>query len=537
MQLLRNYKKKLANNKQFVGCFVDISILGIHDGHDASACLVKNGRVVRAVEEERLRNIKHWRGVPQRSIEFCLQEENPDMIAIAGIFRRFGRFSELQKYLRNHIDCPVVYWPHHLCHAASAFYTSGFKEALIVSLDAGGDGFSMMCYFGSQDQGLRILKQSSIYESLGALYSEVTASLGFRAMDEEGKTMALAAFGQPKDELIRFYDEIISWKSEYHSFVSSLSHNSNTLKNFLQQQIVNYSQENIAASIQRKLEKDVVNLLADLFSERECNNLCMTGGVFHNAQLALKIHQMFPKANKWIFPAMLDAGLSVGAALFEYFQESSSPVPSRIQNVYWGPLAPQPPDKLSPRLNITYLTESSLIKRIIELIYEESAVIGLCRRELEFGPRALGHRSLITRCDIPEMQNTLNQRKGRHNFQPFAPMVLHEAGERYLEDYFLSLFMTRAFQVTSEMQTIAPAVIHKDNTSRVQSVAIDTPDKFLRKLLESYYKETGTPFLLNTSFNLHGFPLVQNWADLWNALKKKLCDALIVGEILIENSD
>ncbi|MFX0091322.1 MAG: carbamoyltransferase C-terminal domain-containing protein [Candidatus Hodarchaeota archaeon] len=512
-------------------------ILGIHIGHDASACLVKSGKVVRAVAEERLRGIKHWRGVPHRSIKYCLQGSNPDFIAIAGTFRRFGRFKELQKCLREIGEIPVFYWSHHLCHAASCFYTSGFNESYIVSMDAGGDGFSMGTFLGSRDQELTMLKQSSIYESLGALYSEVTASLGFRPMDQEGKTMALAAFGQPREELAQFYDEVVAWHPSYQSFVSLVSQDVATLRKNLLQHRNEYKQEDIAASIQQKLEQDVINFLGDLLAQMSSKNLCLTGGVFHNAQLALKIRQAFPEINQWIFPGMGDVGLSVGAAFLENFRQSSSPLPPRIPHVYWGPSAPHPPEKAPSGLKISKLTEYSLIRRLIELLYYESAVVGICQGELEFGPRALGHRSLLARCDVPEMKDILNQRKGRHSFQPFAPMVLHEEASKYLEDYFLSPFMTRAFRVASEMEHQIPAVIHKDKTSRVQSIPSDASDTFSRKLLETYQKETGIPFLLNTSFNLHGLPLIQNRAALWDALNKNLCDALVLGDLLIERSN
>ena len=517
-------------------------ILGISDGHDAGASLIDTeGHIVFAATEERYTRVKHQRGPPVNAVsdikKYLIERNEEDSvitIAIGGVFRREKRLKELKNLLHKLFpDVPCVFIGHHLAHAASAYYTSGFKESLVITLDAAGDGLSGSVSIG-KDGELIPLHNLSYLDSIGDFFASITEFLGYKPMSDEHKVASMAAYAS-STPLLEEMKNIIDFDERtfaFHNKLGVVGHRAmQKLENIL-------SRENpfeVAAAAQEHLLTLVRLFFEKAVDQYGIKNVAFAGGVAGNVQLNMYLKEWGIVNDLWVFPHMGDGGIHVGAALEVLsrikISEGKRLTPYRLSNVYLGPSFSQTDietayNKFKNTIKMKQIDPTEEIPKLLA----NNKFVGLVQGRMEFGPRALGNRSLLANPTIGENQRILNKRKGRSWFQPFAPTILVEYGEDYLKSFFESPFMTFAFHVTGKALTEIPAVIHKDKTTRPQTLSNE--NQRYRKILESINDELGVPAVLNTSLNIHGEPIVNTPYDALLTLKKKLVDFLVIDNYL-----
>jgi len=487
-------------------------ILGIHDGHDAGAVLI-DGKAVKAVSEERFTRVKLQRGFPLRSVEYLLHgNAEVDYVAIAGLFRRKRRLENLDMHLSHLIGEDwrrrAIFVEHHVAHAASAYLTSGYGEAVVLSLDAAGDGLSSSLFVARGPEMVRV-GSSTYIDSVGDFYASVTELLGFTPMKDEGKVMSLAAYGRP------LYDLSAAMEVMYPSFRNRLGTVGREATEVLSR-LLSFSAEpqdveamkrgevlrryaDIAASAQRHLERMLEEYGLRLRNEYGLP-LAYAGGVAQNVRANFVLLRTL--GSLWVHPHMGDGGLAMGAAL--YLKASFDALdgkwrPWRMPHVYLGP---DPGD--------IQRGEEADPGMVAELL-AEGEIVAVCRGPMEYGPRALGNRSILADPRAPDVVGRLNAMLDRDAFQPFAPSVLEGYGPSCFLDYAENRFMTVSFPAGEEFAEAAPAVVHVDGTSRPQEVGVENP--FFREVIRRFHRETGVPAVLNTSLNIHGEPIALSSRD------------------------
>ncbi|HDD31687.1 MAG TPA: carbamoyl transferase [Thermococcus litoralis] len=529
-------------------------ILGVHDGHDAGAVLFVD-KDIYAVNEERLNRIKKYRGFPELSIKKVLEmgrihPEDVDIIAVAGLFRKKSRLLELEKNLKSifgkDFKKKVLFVEHHLCHAASAYLTSGWREALALSIDAAGDGLSSSIYIGRNGEMIRIA-QSTYLDSLGDFYASVTELLGFKPMRHEGKVMSLAAYGRPAYDLSNIIEvngmsfenklkvvgiEATKKLAEFFNYPFSKAKEiaqqmkKGNLDGKLQKKAIE-----IAASAQAHLEK----LLDELGLKLRSYNLKLAyaGGVAQNVKANAILRKHFP--DLWIFPAMDDAGLAFGAAAFVKAQLERLDgkwKPFKLKHVYLGPSYDESEiEFLLGAENLKFEYREDIEEFVAEMLLE-GKLVGFFQGRLEYGPRALGNRSILANPRDREVVRKLNVALNRDAFQPFAPSILEERIEDYLHDPCPNKFMTMSYRATEKMIKEAPAVVHIDGTTRPQTLLRDDNPRYY-DIIKRFERETGVGVVLNTSFNMHGEPIVCSPADAIRTFKKAKLDALVLENFVV----
>ena len=556
-------------------------ILGIWDGHDAGACLVdpEAGRILCAVNEERLTRRKLEVGFPTRAIETCL-ELSSDISEVAAtttdpaktLTRLFPSMKEKYYLLRRRkvrpkaldplkralkynltmsrpnavsralsahalgnelsrvgLGAAELRWvPHHLAHAASAAYTSGYSEALVVTLDGVGDGVS-----GSlsvlRDSKLSPLSYIPARHSLGIFYEHVTQLMNMRELEDEGKVMALAAYGHPtdpgKNPLMDLFDVD---GSTLRCRLGPLR-----LKRFLARELAMVPTEQFAWMAQRVLETKVTELVAGALRETGMTRVVYAGGVASNIQANLKLKELPEVDELFVFPHMGDGGLALGAALARAVRQGAEASFS-LGDLRLGPEVQAESVERS-------LDASGLSRSKPECVVTEAAsrlargeIVLWFQGRMEYGPRALGGRSILARPDRPELRDRLNSTlKRRVWYQPFCPSMLDEEAERLLENGDTpNRFMTMAYRVRPEARDVLSGVTGSDGTCRPQMV-----DKSYGKyyeLLKSLRESVGVGAVLNTSLNLHGEPMVASPEDALSTFTRCGADALVIGDFLVE---
>ncbi|WP_456326045.1 carbamoyltransferase family protein [Palaeococcus sp. (in: euryarchaeotes)] len=528
-------------------------IVGIHDGHDAGAVLIDGGQIY-AVNEERLNRIKKFRGFPSLSLKKVLEmagaePEDVKIIAIAGIFRKHSRLLELEKNLEKifgkNFKSRVLYVEHHLAHASSAYYTSGWREAIALSIDAAGDGLSSSIYVARDGEMIRIA-QSTYLDSLGDFYASITELLGFKPMRHEGKVMSLAAYGKPSYDLSNIIElnglsfdnklklvgiEATKRLAELFGYpferAKEIAHSMKRGK--LQRKAVE-----IAASAQKHLE----NLIEELGIKLTKYGLPLAyaGGVAQNVKANAILRKSFP--NLWVFPAMDDSGLAMGAALYAKAQLErleGNWKPFKMKHVYLGPAYSR--DEIEDFLRHEGLRyeERQDIEGFIADSLSEGNIIGFFQERMEYGPRALGNRSILADPRNREVVERLNLALNRDVFQPFAPSILERKLEEYLEDPYPNKFMTMSYRARENMKREAPAVVHVDGTTRPQTLTEEDNARY-HEVIEHFEKNTGVPMVLNTSFNMHGEPIVCSPLDALRSFRRAKLDLLILETFIVEQS-
>lgn len=565
-----------------------MNVLGINNMHDASACLVRDGKVIAAVEEERFTREKHMVGFPVNAIKHCLAEaginiKDVDHIGLSWqpfVLRRritealktlpksFATFRAkasrgagqmqnewsqlfvMKKLIHRHFGTgkfELHYLNHHLCHAVSAFYPSQFDQAAILTVDGAGEEHTTVMWKGD---GLDItqLKATPLPYSLGQFYAAITAFLGFKVQSDEYKVMGMSSYGKPeyadffRKNIVNVSDngdiKIDTSYVDYH-----LARQGIFLKkimdvlgpNRLPQEEVTQKHMDIAKSAQVIIEEALIKLANKLYRDTGMNKLCLAGGVALNCVANGKILSNTEIREMFIQPAAGDAGTSLGAALYLYHKMTGEPRKFVMRDAYLGPHYSNEECKEALRkqgLSFEELNEDDLCNKVAQSI-ADGKVICWFQGKMEWGPRALGNRSLIADPRREEMREIINVKvKQREVFRPFAPSMLSEKSSEYLECTHPSPFMLFAFNVKEEKRNIIPAVTHIDGTARPQTVEKDTNPRYW-KLISAFEKITGVPVLLNTSFNVQE-PVVCTPEDAIKSFLKTKTDYLVLNNLLVK---
>lgn len=446
------------------------------------------------------------------------------------------------------IPAQKIFVPHHLCHAASAFWLSSFSDAVCLVYDGGMSNEDVFggVFFASRDRGVASLDvfDADKYGNVTHVYSAITAILGFSPMKHEGKITGLAAYGKPRKGCMKMLDRwmespeltsgLVEWICSYSddtppklSVMSSKLHS-------LQEALSQYSREDIAASVQKYAEDHVISILESLAESSFSENLCLSGGLFANVKINQRVRSVYK--NVFISPPMSDDGTALGAAMHA---ASFSPVfsPKPCHSMYLGPdYSDFDTLKLLTDLSIKYSIPEDPSLEIAKLL-SSGQIVAIYQGASEFGPRSLGNRSILASADDVDINRKLNNLLGRTEFMPFAPMCLSEDADRLFEDMdgirHTSEFMTITVNCSAEMKEQCPAVVHCDGTARPQLV-LEEANPLIYNILKNYKHLHSKPALVNTSFNIHEEPIVCSPEDALRGFFEGGLDYLYINGILVE---
>lgn len=540
-------------------------VLGISGGfrqgyQDVSACLVENGRVIAAIEEERLSRIKFSAGrLPYLSAIEVLkiagkQITDVDYLAFHGSTWGDEIEQRVTEFYRQHLGYspPLLRFHHHDCHAASTYYASGFNEALVVSIDNSGDGISVQISTGKGGK-LNTIKRFSRPDSLGLFYQAITQFCGFVKDSDEYKLMGLASYGDRSkykfDWLIDFKDGELKLNTDYIHTVAPNApslHKDEMVFNdaFLQKlngtrripgtSFTDYYKD-VAASAQQHLEGVLLRLIEHYVNETDLHNLCLAGGVALNCVANQSLMNSHFVHKLFIQPASSDAGIALGAAWLAAAQNGDAP--QATAHTYLGnSYTNEEIEAVLKACNVKYERLDNTAVKAAGLI-AEGKVIGWFQGNMEFGPRALGNRSILAGATGNNMQEIVNQKiKLRESFRPFCPSVLEEDATLYFEGkQAIAPYMTVTYNVKKEMQAVIPAVTHTDGTARIQTVKRQQNPLYY-ELLQHVKKATGHGVVLNTSFNLSYEPIVCTPRNALATYYSSGLDALVIGNFLLEKN-
>jgi carbamoyltransferase len=570
-------------------------ILGINAYHGgASACLIEDGRLIAAAEEERFTRVKYWAGFPFKAIEYVLGEagirpQELDHIGIsvdpkANLMQK-ALFAFRNRPTLNFVRDRLSYSmktgtlksafcenlqidpasmraeyhniEHHRAHMASAFFVSPFDRAAILSVDGAGDFVTTMWGTG-KDNKLNVTGEIAFPHSLGIFYTAVTQWLGFPKYGDEGKTMGLAPYGKPNfiDEMRRMVqiqrDGTFELDLDYfvhHAEGATMTWNAGEpslgilyspkmIELFGEPRVprteITQQHMDVAASMQVMLEEAEFAIVRKLQAETGEKALCMAGGVALNSAFNGKILPQTDFEDIFIHPAAGDAGTSLGVCYYIYHQVLEQPRAYIMNDAYSGPQYSNEQIKsVLDRQGLTYknLDETQLVQRAAEIV-ANGDVLGWFQGRMEWGPRALGNRSIIADPRRDDMKDILNARiKHREKFRPFAPSVLLEVTGDYFDQTYPDPFMLKVYNVLPEKQGEVPAITHVDGTGRLQTVDREHSPLYW-SLIHAFGELTGTPVVLNTSFN-ENEPIVCTPDEAVDCFQRTRMDALAVGNFLV----
>ena len=532
-------------------------IIGINGsfyrGHDPSVTIVKDGRVTFACEEERLNRIKHSPGwMPVRSIKAALAFENITIRDVDFVVYYTNTYKDIENILKSFFNFNFGYCPplkfcdHHLAHAASSYYMSGFKDSLILTLDNTGDSRSTLIGH-AKDMEITTVKHITSDNSLGLFYGMLTQFLGFEMLSDEYKVMGLSAYGKPDvdfSKIIRPTKEGFelgqsSIKRDFHASQAPFVAQQHLFSEFwgktfgcpprLKGSQITEHYKNIAASGQRALENCAIRLLEIAAENNDSKNLSLAGGVALNCVMNYKLLHSENIKNIFIQPAAYDAGTSLGAALRVSIEEGEKIKPN--ENIYLGPGYDNESIKKALDLVHAQYDYHDNIHGVVAELITQGKIVGWFQGRMEWGPRALGNRSILADPRDPQMKDKINSRiKFREEFRPFAPAVLEEKAKKYFENIIPSPYMTITFPVISDE---IPAVTHVNNTGRVQTINRQQ-NKMYYDMINEFYKMTGVACVLNTSLNVMGQPIVCTPLDAISTFWGTGMDAIAIGNYLVK---
>jgi carbamoyltransferase len=558
-----------------------MNILGIsYNYHDAAACLVRDGRPLAAAEEERFSRRKHDADFPRHAIGYCLQEagmEAADLDAIAfyekparklervlqigklyapasheNVVAQFSHVINsginVERMIRHELkfEGPIYFCEHHLAHAASAFFVSPYEDAAVLTVDGVGE-WSTCADFIGQGGSIQLQREIHYPHSLGLLYSAITSYLGFKVNDDEYKVMGLASYGKPRfrkevEDLVHIHaDGSFTLAPAYFAFMYDRQKMySAKLEELLgparfSKETITDRHRDIAASIQSVTEDIMVAMARSCREKSAQTNLCLAGGVAQNCVANSRILERSGFENVFVQPAPGDSGAAMGSALWASHQILREPRQIGDHHTLLGPAFSEQEIAASldrRGMNYLRLDEEALCRRVALLI-SKNFVIGWFQGRMEFGPRALGSRSILANPCAPDMKEILNARvKFREEFRPFAPAVTEEAAPAYFDLGGRSPFMLFTPKVRPERMDEIPSVTHVDGTARVQTVSkMEHP--LFHRLIESFGSISGTPVLINTSFNVRGEPIVCTPDDAIKCFSATDIDFLAMGPFLV----
>jgi len=592
-----------------------MNILGISAFyHDSASCLISNGQIIAAAQEERFTRKKHDSNFPKNSIIYCLEEANISLNEIDYIvfyekpflkferlietylafapkgfksfalsmplwvkeklFQKTGLSDSLQDICKDfsNLEDKILFSEHHLSHAASAFYPSPFDEAAILTLDGVGEWTTTSLALGKGNK-IEVLKEIHFPHSLGLLYSAFTYYTGFRVNSGEYKVMGLAPYGKPiyaeiiKENLIHICDDgSFNLNMDYFDFCTGLTMTNQKFHDLFggaprkSESEISQREMDLAASIQTIAEEVILKLAKDIKKTTNQNNLCLAGGVALNcvANGILSKSNIFE--NIWIQPAAGDAGGSLGAALAVWYLmlENKRNIEGKNQNMKGAYLGPQYKNQDiksfldSCEANYNFYEKDDLSKLVAQKLSQDKA-IGWMQGRMEFGPRALGNRSIIADPRSPHIQKQLNLKvKYRESFRPFAPSILRAHLSEWFDlnidsPYMLlvaNILAERSYEMSDKEKGLfgidklniprseVPAITHVDYSARIQTVHSET-NPLYHLLIQDFYELTGCPILVNTSFNVRGEPIVCSPKDAFQCFMGTELDVLVIGNYLM----
>jgi carbamoyltransferase len=585
--------------------------------HDSAACLLKDDHIIAAAQEERLTRKKNDDCFPLQAIQYCLREaqiklEDVDHVVFYEkpflkferlletylAFAPFGFISFMKsmplwlkekiflkknilkelKNIDNNFDSKkagLLFTPHHLSHAASGFYPSPYNNAIILTADGVGEWTTTSISVGEGNK-IRFIREIKFPHSIGLLYSAFTYYLGFKVNVDEYKVMGLAPYGNPVyTDLI--FKHLVDMKDDgsfrldmrYFNYCAGLTMTSNAFDNLFGMQRREADEEitqfhmDIASSIQAVTEQMMLTITKSIYNEFSIENLCMAGGVALNCVVNGRILKESGFKNIWIQPAAGDAGGALGAAYAIYYDylnnERNNAKGDKMQNALLGPFYREEDIKaalIKENLPFEELTQENYYSAVAEYI-AAGKVIGYFRGRMEFGPRALGARSIIADPRNANMQSILNQKiKFRESFRPFAPAILEQHASDYFELDTASPYMLLVANVKEGLRfalsdadkdlagikklgikrSIIPAVTHVNYSARLQTVnENDHPDFY--NLINAFYKLTGCPLVINTSFNRMDEPIVNTPTEAIACFRQTGMDVLVMGNFIIKKAN
>ena len=562
-------------------------ILGINAAfHDSAACLLKDGQLIAAAEEERFTHIKHGKRpipfstyeLPFHAIDYCLSVDNlhineVDHIAYSFDPKLLSEYSDNPKisipfhsngaesgttwdnlFLSLIVNAPAQladgyphhlqkrfagaiapgkkwhYVEHHISHAASAFFPSPFKRAAVLTIDGRGEKVTTSYYLGSEHH-LEKINDVLLPHSLGLLYEEVTSYLGFLHSSDEYKVMALASYGNPI--YLNDFRSMIHVEKNGTYRINSLDLEQRFGKTRKKHEPFLQHHFDIASSLQKILEETVLQLVQWFQKETGEENLCMAGGVALNCVLNAVIRDYGNFKNIWVQPAAGDAGTALGAALWVNAQLNGTEQSFKMEHCYWGPeYTDDEVEKFLKWTKVSYRKLNNVAKETAKILAEDK-IIGWFQGRMEFGPRALGSRSILASPMNANMQARLNEIKDREDFRPVAPVVLESDAHEWFENAAYSPFMLFVHCVKPAKADKIPAVRHVDGTARIQTINEQQHPVYF-SLLKEFKELTGVPVLVNTSFNTRGEPIVCTPRDAIECFWTSPFDALVINSFLLE---
>jgi len=571
-----------------------MAVLSFSQEHEAGAAIIKNGKIVAAINEERLTRVKNQDGFPYLSIPAVLRLAGmthndiehvviPEisklrdiltnlpkfplevfkakgvragfvdvlkhlLFSTAIIFRTYSRvavqhFKDNRRLKRMFPRAKFHRVEHHVCHAASAYLTSGFQEAMIVTADYWGDFVCTMLSIG-RGKNVEVAARSYYPNSVGHYYASLTTWLGFRANRHEGKILGLAAFGNPTSPV---YDKIkdmlicdgLTVRCPY--MIGKLWHKKLPFfKNSLMRQLqAEHPREDIAAAFQHRLEEVFVELVRNAYAKYKIDTVVLAGGVFSNVKLNQRLFEVPGIKHLYVFPNMSDGGLAAGAALYYDIHQNGS-LGTALENAYLGPdFSESEIEEEIKRAGLPYQRFDHIEAKIAELLAKNN-VVARFNGKMEYGPRALGNRSILYPAVDPTVNDWLNKKLRRTEFMPFAPVTMWEYGDLCYKNLkgaeHPAKFMTVTFDCTEFMRQHSPAAVHVDGTARPQLIREqDNPSYY--NILKEYHKLTGIPTLVNTSYNMHEEPIVCSPNDAIRSFQQGHLEYLAIGHFLVTNPE
>ena len=577
--------------------------------HDSAACIIVDGNIVAAAQEERFTRKKHDSSFPTNSINYCLDFAKVQLIDIDKITfyedpqlkykrliktykdffpksislfiktfynwtikKRFWKkvlIDEFKKNFSTELPDSIFYnTDHHLSHAASAFYPSKYSESAILVMDGVGEFATTTIWRGNKNN-IKLVKQINFPDSIGLLYSAITYYTGFKVNSGEYKVMGLAPYGRPiyKDIILKNLisispDGSFKLNMDYFSFPYS-DYMTNDKFNDLfggpprePETEITQKEMDLARSVQEVVEEVVIKLSKYALKLCETENLCLAGGVALNCVANGKVSREVTK-NIWIQPAAGDAGGALGSALHFYYNILQNRLPEKgidlMKGSYLGPsFSNEETESELSHLNANYTKYNfKELKDIVSNLLDEGKVVGWFQGRMEFGPRALGNRSIIGDARNTEMQKIMNLKiKYRESFRPFAPSILDYKSSDYFNLDITSPYMLLVTDICGDLKipiknkglfgidklnqirSKIPAITHVDYSARVQTVHRKTNQRYF-DLIETFYKKTGSPVLINTSFNVRGEPIVCSVNDAYTCFMRTEMDVLVVNDFIL----
>ena len=548
--------------------------------HDAAVCLIDEGRIVAAATEESFSRKKHDSGFPRRAAEYALRQGGISAADLSAVMFYDKPLKKFDRTIRTHLDHfpfglgsfirkmphlmgtelrlpkvlrdelgyrgPVLYSDHHLSHAASAFFCSGWEESSFLTVDGVGEWATSTWGVG-RGNTIEVLGETRFPHSLGLLYSAITFYLGFKVNSAEYKVMGLAPYGQPRfvsemRQLIHIADDgSFRLDMSYFDFERGQRMYNGRLEALfgrptrpLEVGEVEPFHHDVARSLQVIVDEVMVKLATHIVERTGISRLCLAGGVALNCVANGEVLRRSPVTELFVQPSAGDAGGAMGAALQLWNGLLQKPRLPRLESVYLGP--EESDEQVRSTLEgygarFETLDREALLRRAVGLL-EAGKVVGWHHGRMEWGPRALGHRSILGDPRVPDMRDVINRKiKMREGFRPFAPSVLADKANEWFEMDCDSPYMLLVAPVRAG-KTPLPSITHVDNSARVQTISREQ-DALYYDLIAGFGERTGVPVLINTSMNVRGEPMVCTADDAYRCFMRTGMDALVIGSFVL----